>query len=54
MPNVKNIDRNNRNYQLGDKNNHVHLMTPEWGGDELTSTQQSPVATLINHVKILR
>lgn len=31
---------------------HVHLMTPEWGGDELTSEKQNNHADLINHVKL--
>ena len=37
-----------------DENDHIHLMTPEWGGEELSSEQQNPGAKLINHVKILR
>lgn len=36
-----------------DENDHVHLMTPQWGGEELSSEQQNPEATLVNHVKIL-
>ncbi|MBA4019028.1 MAG: methylhydantoinase [Pirellula sp.] len=31
---------------------HSHLMTPEWGGEELTSTPQDPTAGLIHHVKL--
>jgi hypothetical protein len=36
-----------------DENDHVHLMTPQWGGGELSSEQQNPEAVLVNHVKIL-
>lgn len=32
--------------------NHDHLMTQEWGGNELTSTPQSEDSELLNHVKI--
>jgi hypothetical protein len=32
---------------------HQHLMTPEWGGDELSSTLQGQSNRLINHVKII-
>jgi hypothetical protein len=32
---------------------HVHMMTPEWGGNGLTSEKQDPDALLINHVKII-
>ena len=35
-----------------DENDHVHLMTPQWGGGELSSERQNQAATLINHVKI--
>jgi len=34
------------------QNNHAHLMTSEWGGEELTSEKNNPNAELINHVKI--
>jgi hypothetical protein len=31
---------------------HEHLMTPEWGGHELTQTRQGADSTLINQVTI--
>ena len=36
-----------------DENDHVHLMTPQWRGEGLSSEQQNPGATLVNHVKII-
>jgi hypothetical protein len=36
------------------ENDHVHLMTAEWGGNTLSSDRQNSDAKLINHVKILR
>ncbi|QVL56443.1 MAG: immunity protein 32 [Simkaniaceae bacterium] len=33
---------------------HVHLMTPEWGGDELSSEKQCSENELINHIKIFK
>ncbi len=32
---------------------HVHLMTKEWGGTELSSESQNSAAVLINHVKVM-
>ncbi len=32
------------------KTEHIHLMTEEWGGYELSS--QSQVGTILNHVKV--
>lgn len=32
---------------------HCHLMTPDWGGESLSSDQQNPEAELINHVKLV-
>lgn len=32
--------------------NHVHLHTPQWGGNELSEEKQSVSSSLINHVKI--
>ncbi len=37
-----------------DDNDHMHMMTPEWGGEQLTSERQNETAKLINHVKIFR
>ena len=31
---------------------HDHYFTQEWGGDELSSEQQSKEGRLINHVKV--
>jgi hypothetical protein len=36
------------------ENNHVHLMTLLWGGDELSSEIQSENNDIINHVKIIK
>ena len=33
-------------------NDHIHLMTEEWGGHELNSQAQSKTSEIINHVKI--
>jgi hypothetical protein len=33
---------------------HVHLMTTEWGGDELSSEKQNQENEIINHVKIFK
>lgn len=35
------------------ESDHIHLMTPEWGGSELSMEQQNSAASLIHHVKIL-
>ena len=32
---------------------HQHLMTPEWGGEELSSEKQCDSNDLIHHVKII-
>lgn len=36
------------------QSDHVHLMTEEWGGDELSDEQQNMDFDLIHHVKIMR
>jgi hypothetical protein len=36
---------------VNDKSDHIHLMTEEWGGYELSSEPQ--IGTLLNHVKII-
>lgn len=33
-------------------NDHSHLMTSEWGGNELSSQKQNDNDCIINHVKI--
>jgi len=33
---------------------HIHLMTEDWGGDELSSDKQNNKAELIHHVKIFK
>ncbi len=35
-------------------NDHIHLMTPLWGGDELTADAQSENDIVVNHVKIFK
>lgn len=37
------------------KNEHLHLMTPDWGGDELSSNQQNLSADieLLHQLKIM-
>ena len=32
--------------------NHNHLMSTDWGGEELTSTPQSEESEILDHVKI--
>ena len=34
------------------ENDHVHLLTPSWGGHDLTEEKQSNSSKLINDVKI--
>ncbi len=33
-------------------NEHLHLMTNDWGGNELSNQKQSKTNILINHVKV--
>jgi len=35
-------------------NDHVHLMSNEWGGEELSSEVQGLDNELVNHVKIFK
>ena len=35
-------------------NEHLHLMTEDWGGDELSNDKQNEESELINHVKIFK
>ena len=37
---------------LGKENDHEHLLTAEWGGDELSSEKQSDKAGLLNKVTL--
>lgn len=37
-----------------EENDHVHLMTAEWGGEELSSAPQNSASVLVNHVKVLK
>lgn len=46
------IDQLNKLYSSC-KNEHYHLMTPKWGGEELTEERQNNDSILINHVKIM-
>lgn len=32
---------------------HLHLMTPVWGGDELSEERQGKENRLMNHVKVM-
>ena len=34
-------------------NDHVHLMTEEWAGNELSSEKRGPDDKLLNHVRIV-
>jgi len=34
------------------KTDHIHLMTPSWGGDELTEDRQNPSNLLVHHLRI--
>ncbi|MBS0627215.1 MAG: immunity protein 32 [Verrucomicrobia bacterium] len=36
------------------ENDHIHLMTKEWGGDELSDEKQCSENETINHVKIFK
>lgn len=38
--------------QLKEKSQHEHLMTPKWGGNELTEVNQAEDSTLLNKVTI--
>ncbi|WP_148864691.1 Imm32 family immunity protein [Marinobacter fonticola] len=33
---------------------HIHLMTEDWGGDELSSDKQNQGAELVHHVKVFK
>ena len=37
-----------------EKNDHTHLMSEDWGGNELTKEKQSEQNELINSVKIFK
>ena len=36
------------------ESDHTHLMSIEWGGDEITKIKQSPTNEMINSVKIFK
>ncbi len=38
---------------LKKRGGHEHLMTPSWGGNELTEQKQSPANELIHHLCIM-
>ena len=42
------------NLIYSDDYEHVHLMTENWGGTELTNNQQNNETKLIHHVKIFK
>jgi hypothetical protein len=35
-------------------NEHLHLMTEDWGGEELSGDKQNEKSELIHHVKIFK
>jgi len=35
-------------------NEHLHLMTEDWGGEELSNNKQNKKTELIHHVKIFK
>jgi len=35
-------------------NEHLHLMTKDWGGDELSGDKQNEESELIHHVEIFK
>ena len=35
-------------------NEHLHLMTEDWGGEELSNDKQNEKSELIHHVKIFK
>ena len=37
-----------------DRDDHIHLMTQEWGGSGLSSEKENARAFLVHHVKIFR
>ena len=37
-----------------EKQDHTHLMSKEWGGDEITEKKQSPTNDIISSVKIFK
>lgn len=39
--------------KLRSSGGHLHLMTSDWGGDELTSKLQGANNHVINHVKVM-
>ncbi len=36
------------------KHDHLHLMTPSWGGVDLSENKQSETSTLLNQVNIYK
>ncbi|MDB4743693.1 Imm32 family immunity protein [Planctomicrobium sp.] len=38
---------------LSRNSDHIHLMSSDWGGEELSCDQQNATAMLIHHVKVL-
>ncbi len=39
---------------ITNENYHVHLMTKQWGGNDLSDEKQSSENELINHVKLFK
>jgi hypothetical protein len=46
------IDNLNRLYE-NNKNDHTHMMSSDWGGDELSDEKQNNSSMIFNHVKII-
>ncbi len=42
------------NALMNSSDNHVHLMTPSWGGNSLSEEKEGVKNQLINHVAIYR
>lgn len=38
---------------LKERGGHEHLMTPAWGGHELTEEEQNASNQLVNHLKVM-
>lgn len=52
--NAEGLDSLIRSFKMAlESQDHQHLMTSEWGGDNLSSDVQGFSNTLINHVKLI-
>lgn len=48
---IQKLDSLRTNIELG--HSHIHLMTEDWGGHELSNTLMHNDNALLNHVKII-